>query len=300
MAKELSRFWDYTEENGNEYQADDFAEYFRSFFADGVPKLGTNLQVTASSTGMLINVDYGAAMVQGSGYWLKDEGSGVKTLPITAAHASFVRIDRVVLRRDKSISVAGVKLIVLTGDPAANPSPPDLMREGNIYDLSLAQVRVEPGVLSISADKVTDERPNNDLCGLCENKVTRDRIDAVVAALAGKANTNHNQAMDTINGLAEALAGKSDTSHTQEVETITGLQTELDKKLNSSSYTAADVLTKIKSVDGSGSGLDADLLDGHDTAYFQTSLPAENRRKITISTSNPSGGVDGDIWIKVN
>lgn len=37
-------------------------------------------------------------------------------------------------------------------------------------------------------------------------------------------------------------------------------------------YTAADVLTKIKTVDGSGSGLDADTLDGHDTAYFQTAL----------------------------
>ena len=33
-------------------------------------------------------------------------------------------------------------------------------------------------------------------------------------------------------------------------------------KLNASEYTASDVLTKIKTVDGSGSGLDADLLDG--------------------------------------
>lgn len=33
-------------------------------------------------------------------------------------------------------------------------------------------------------------------------------------------------------------------------------------KLESSAYTAADVLTKLKTVDGVGSGLDADLLDG--------------------------------------
>ena len=39
-------------------------------------------------------------------------------------------------------------------------------------------------------------------------------------------------------------------------------------KLETSAYTAADVLTKIKTVDGAGSGLDADLLDGYnqDTA----------------------------------
>lgn len=33
--------------------------------------------------------------------------------------------------------------------------------------------------------------------------------------------------------------------------------------------TAAEVLTKLLTVDGSGSGIDADLLDGHDSAYFQ-------------------------------
>ena len=41
-------------------------------------------------------------------------------------------------------------------------------------------------------------------------------------------------------------------------------------KLESSSYTAADVLTKIKTVDGTGSGLDADLLDGLSTASTNT------------------------------
>jgi hypothetical protein len=48
-----------------------------------------------------------------------------------------------------------------------------------------------------------------------------------------------------------------------EIDTnFSNLNTEVGTKLASSSYTAADVLTKIKTVDGSGSGLDADLLDG--------------------------------------
>jgi len=46
------------------------------------------------------------------------------------------------------------------------------------------------------------------------------------------------------------------------------IQTQLDAKLASSSYTAADVLTKIKTVDGAGSGLDADTLDGIDSGSF--------------------------------
>ena len=42
--------------------------------------------------------------------------------------------------------------------------------------------------------------------------------------------------------------------------------------LASSSYTASDVLTKIKTVDGSGSGLDADLLDGINSTGFVKQL----------------------------
>lgn len=41
--------------------------------------------------------------------------------------------------------------------------------------------------------------------------------------------------------------------------------------LASSSYTAADVLAKIKGVDGTGSGLDADMLDGlHSSSFYAT------------------------------
>jgi hypothetical protein len=52
-----------------------------------------------------------------------------------------------------------------------------------------------------------------------------------------------------------------------EIDTnFSNLNTEVGTKLASSSYTAADVLTKIKTVDGTGSGLDADLLDGLNTS----------------------------------
>ena len=62
--------------------------------------------------------------------------------------------------------------------------------------------------------------------------------------------------------------------------------------------TAAEILTAIKTVDGSGSGLDADLLDGNHASAFELTLATDQKRKITISTSDPSGGSDGDIWIK--
>jgi len=60
----------------------------------------------------------------------------------------------------------------------------------------------------------------------------------------------------------------NDDSHNHTIANVDGLQSALDAKLASSSYTASDVLTKIKTVDGSGSGLDADTVDGLQASAF--------------------------------
>jgi hypothetical protein len=51
---------------------------------------------------------------------------------------------------------------------------------------------------------------------------------------------------------------------------FSNINTEVGTKLTATDYTAADVLTKIKTVDGSGSGLDADTLDGLNSASANT------------------------------
>lgn len=43
-----------------------------------------------------------------------------------------------------------------------------------------------------------------------------------------------------------------------------------DTGASGANITASEVLTKLKTVDGQNSGLDADMLDGHDTTYFAT------------------------------
>jgi len=49
---------------------------------------------------------------------------------------------------------------------------------------------------------------------------------------------------------------------------VTNLVSDLASKLNASVYTAADVLAKLITVDGTGTGLDSDLLDGQHGAYY--------------------------------
>jgi len=64
------------------------------------------------------------------------------------------------------------------------------------------------------------------------------------------------------------------------------LNTEVGTKLTATSYNAADVLTKIKTVDGLGSGLDADLLDGLNTSSSDTT----GNSVVTRSSGNFSAG----------
>jgi hypothetical protein len=74
---------------------------------------------------------------------------------------------------------------------------------------------------------------------------------------------------------------------------------ELDTdKLAASSYTAADVLTKLLTVDGAGSGLDADLLDGNSSAFFSPATVSGTAAAILASLLTVDGagsGLDADL-----
>jgi hypothetical protein len=99
-------------------------------------------------------------------------------------------------------------------------------------------------------------------------------------------------------------AGKGSPLTNTEVDAnFTNLNTD---KLESSEYTASDVLDKIKTVDGSGSGLDADLLDGNEASAFATSSqgsladsalqPSDNISELT----NNSGYITGNETITLS
>lgn len=74
-------------------------------------------------------------------------------------------------------------------------------------------------------------------------------------------------------------------------------QSAADRKLDASAYTAVDVLAKLKTVDGAGSGLDSDMLDGIDSSgYAQTSNPGLRFR---INGTAVEYSTDGVTWIGV-
>jgi hypothetical protein len=109
---------------------------------------------------------------------------------------------------------------------------------------------------------------------------------AEVAAEIAKVVDSAPAALDTLNELAAALGDDPNFA--------TSIATSIGTKLDASTYTAADILTKIKTVDGAGSGLDADLLDGQSSAYYLNYNNLTNKptipvfQEITI-TGNGSG-----------
>jgi hypothetical protein len=88
----------------------------------------------------------------------------------------------------------------------------------------------------------------------------------------------------------------------QEVDdNFNNINVEVGTKLTASTYTAADVLTKIKTVDGSGSGLDADTIDGFQSATGNTVSTVVVRDSNgdfaagTITATTLIGNVTGNI-----
>lgn len=78
------------------------------------------------------------------------------------------------------------------------------------------------------------------------------------------------------------------SAHTHSQGDITGLVAALGLKLDATSYTATDVLAKLLTVDGTGTSLDADLLDGLHATAFAPVIHAHDASAIATGTIDPA------------
>jgi hypothetical protein len=161
---EKHRFFDSIEgEDERQYTADEFAEYFRQFIRNGIFSGGENLKVETNEQDMKVFINPGYAWIEGYLYKIDTE-------PLVMEHKiadpSLNRIDRVVVRLDKTLENRYVKVFILEGTPAETPQVPELTRDNNIYEISLAQIEIIAGKSFIEAYQITDERLNNDVCGI--------------------------------------------------------------------------------------------------------------------------------------
>lgn len=137
------------------YGQEHFNRYFKNLFYNGISVSDAGvMELPVSVSGSSVVIGTGFAIINGFSY-NNDSARGITVRP----DGSFDRIDRVVIRLD--LPQKKVYSALVTGTPGSNPKPPELTRNGVIYELSLAQVRVKPsGTLT-----VTDERSDAQLCG---------------------------------------------------------------------------------------------------------------------------------------
>ena len=117
------------------------------------------------------------------------------------------------------------------------------------------------------------------------------------AAITGGASTIATSNLTKSRALVSNSSGKVAVSAVTSTElgyldgVTSAIQTQLNAKLDSASYTAADVLTKLKTVDGSDSGLDADLLDGTHKSDLLTDASSSSDTNLSITVGGTTKNI---------
>lgn len=144
------------------------------FGADG------NLSVTANGD-MTVSVSDGVGWLandkaDGTVFWndTKEQTGSELQLTIPLADPVLPRIDRVVVSWDTVDYASKPRIEVLKGTPNNAPTAPELTNNTLKRQISLARIGVAAAVSSISADNITDERLNHDVCGLVTDWVSVD------------------------------------------------------------------------------------------------------------------------------
>lgn len=117
---------------------------------EGVPG-DTQLKVTASGTGLTLNISTGLAIVRGFAY------NNDSTLAITLNAVTANRYDRIVLRLDPTAN--SIVAAVVQGTGATTPVLPNLTQTTTgIYELELGYIYLASGTTTATNLMITDAR----------------------------------------------------------------------------------------------------------------------------------------------
>lgn len=154
------------------YDAGRFAEYFNSFIGNGVfPNPSNGLQVI-SNDDMTVTVKAGKCWI--NGYIIINDDDYI--LSIDPADGVLNRIDRIVARYD--VADRDIQIEVKKGTFASSPVAPDLQRDADAYELGIADIAVNKGLVSIAQAEITDLRLSSEYCGIVHGVV--EQLDAQV------------------------------------------------------------------------------------------------------------------------
>lgn len=316
----------YTSLDGDrKYTAAELAKAAATLTTSGIVPIANSFLCAAVPASMNISIEPGEARIEG--HEIVSDEQEIVTLSL--GNATNPRIDLVVLESNESTGVRAARIVVLDGTPSSDPVVPTLTQETGLWQEALCSIRVPAGATTLNTATLTDLRS---FCiGKHRHAITD--VPGLEAALNAKANASHGHSISNVSGLQTALDGKAASSHNHAISNVSGLQSALDGKAASSHthdsryYTESEIDSKLSGkansshthndryyteseIDSKLSGK-ANSSHTHDSRYYtesqvdsmlalkQNNLDYAQRRRITVSGNSPSGGEDGDLWVKV-
>lgn len=195
------------------FDSTDLREIYKTYFSTGYfATPGTSLQVVAG-TGLNAVVKAGKCNIEGTLGFMTEDAQ----ITFPEADKTNPRIDTVVARLDLAQEARNISILVVQGIAKVAPTRTELVRNETVYDIGLADVRVEPNAAAISQDKITDTRMDPERCGVANPfaKLDTDGLFAQVTEIINNAKGETDKSIaelekatqDAINAQNEALAG---------------------------------------------------------------------------------------------
>jgi hypothetical protein len=272
--------WPFENIDTDETQFSQWARHIGEGVATGIDG---ELEVTADSSGMNVKVERGEALVRGHYY----KSTAVETLVIPLADLTNPRIDLVVLELDPVENEIVLKVLAGTPDPSP-VAPTPTQSVGGIYQLPLASVDVSAAVALIAPSDVTDSRVFIGALdiGISDVDGLQAALDAKQATITGAATTITTSNLTINRAVTSDSSGKVAVSAVTSTELghVAGVTSAIQTQLNGKSPLAGSTsITTVGTVT---------------TVTSPTAAGSAGLRKTTISTADPTGGADGDVWLK--
>lgn len=200
-------FFNSTDNDRRYYSAEDFASVFATVISDGlIHKDGKpNLKVKRGN-GLVSIIESGKAFIKGHPYFQHEDIQLIHD----KSDENFDRLDRIVLRFDNRTEARYIKLFILKGIPSTSPKTPALTRTNEVFELSLAQVRIKANSLQLA--DIIDERLNKDVCGLADSLMTipLDKLETNFNEFKNQLLVQYNALLGSLGGEADPIKFKRD------------------------------------------------------------------------------------------
>lgn len=271
-----SGFFDSFNED-RKYNSLQFSSIFDGIISDGIYATYGDYFLVSPVSGMNIKVGTGRAWLDHT--WTLNDAD----YPLTVEDAEVVlkRIDTVIIEVDRSNSGRINRLRILKGTPASAPVAPQLTKTESLKQYPLADILVKPNATEIVAADITNRIGTKDLPWVT------GIIDHVSAEeLVQQWRIEFDTLLDTLQTMISQV----------------GQQTIMDNSVGASAIikTGDNAVTAatVKAIPDKPGAVAASHLSS-DITYTTLGLTPDQVRKITGGTADPSGGSDGDIYLKI-